>query len=436
MADAGDHKPLNAIAVVGRMKIWLVTVGEPLPVVDPGNPRLLRTGVLAERLQARGHSVVWWTSTFDHYQKRHRSTDDMSFAWRGGEIRMLRSVGYSQNVSLARFIEHAQIARRFALYARKETPPDVLLCSLPTIELAAVCVRYGMECGVPVLLDVRDLWPDVLINYAPSGWRWLARIALLKWIRSTRFALSNCAGIIGISEGYLSWAQRMGGRCRTPADAVFPLGYVAPAASSEEIAEVESNLRKTGLDAEKTIVWYVGSFGRQYDLEPVIIAARLFQDAKIENVQFVITGDGELGPRWRALAKGLQNMIFTGWVDGSVICYLRRTAEIGLQPYVQNAPQGLPNKLFEYLSAGIPVVSSLSGESKELIASHDCGLTYQAGSGDDCFTKIMSLVTDETRRRRMGLNGKALFEEKFEATKVTLKLISHLELIASRGIPL
>ncbi|GAI08595.1 unnamed protein product, partial [marine sediment metagenome] len=50
------------------MRIWLITIGEPLPS-DNNNDRLYRTGILAKLLIQRGHEVVWWTSTFDHVRK-------------------------------------------------------------------------------------------------------------------------------------------------------------------------------------------------------------------------------------------------------------------------------------------------------------------------------------------------------------------------------
>lgn len=51
------------------MNIWLVTIGEPLPI-DEGNYRLLRVGILANLLVKKNHNVIWWTSTFNHIEKK------------------------------------------------------------------------------------------------------------------------------------------------------------------------------------------------------------------------------------------------------------------------------------------------------------------------------------------------------------------------------
>src|ERR1039457_4308343 len=57
------------------MRSWLVNITDPLPI-DGAHVRLLRMGTLAGFLAARGHTVTWWTSTFDHYRKRHRFDRD------------------------------------------------------------------------------------------------------------------------------------------------------------------------------------------------------------------------------------------------------------------------------------------------------------------------------------------------------------------------
>jgi glycosyltransferase involved in cell wall biosynthesis len=87
----------------------------------------------------------------------------------------------------------------------------------------------------------------------------------------------------------------------------------------------------------------------------------------------------------------------------------------------------LANKLFEYLSAGLPVVSSLAGENETLIREHDCGLTYRAGDGADCHRQLLQLLDNAGRRREMGARGKQLFLAQFDADSVFARLVTHLE---------
>jgi len=415
------------------MRDWLVTIGEPLPIMAPPKPRLLRTGSLARVLQQRGHDVVWWTSSFDHYRKQHYVDRDAIRPWESGVIRILKSVGYRRNVSLARLVDHIAVARKFRKQAPSQPQPDVILVSLPTIELAREAVRFGRAHAVPVLIDVRDLWPDVLIDAFPPRLRHFSRLLLWWMIRDAIFALSNCTGIVGISDGYLDWALRRANRARSIDDAMVPLGYVAPESSATDTEVAGDRLVAMGVDPSKTLCWYVGSFGRQYDLMPVLTAASQLQRAGRSDIQFVISGEGELGDRWRRAAAGANNVLFTGWVGGDEITWLRAHAAIGLQPYADGAPQGLANKLFEYLSAGIPVVSSLRGENQRLIEGHACGLTYRPGDAWDCLAKITVLADDRGLRRAMGQRARKLFVEQFDSSAVLDGMAAHLEAVAMRS---
>ena len=85
---------------------------------------------------------------------------------------MLHGCGYSSNVSLARFRDHRQVAERFAAAAAAEPRrPDIIVAGLPTIELCLESTRYGKQRGVPVVLDMRDMWPDVFLELLPPALR-------------------------------------------------------------------------------------------------------------------------------------------------------------------------------------------------------------------------------------------------------------------------
>ena len=57
------------------MKIWLLQSSEPMPVLNP-NMRLLRTGMMAEKLTERGHEVIWFNNSFDHFTKKQMVKND------------------------------------------------------------------------------------------------------------------------------------------------------------------------------------------------------------------------------------------------------------------------------------------------------------------------------------------------------------------------
>ena len=209
--------------MVPNMLIWLVTIGEPLPTDGPGE-RLLRTGILAEQLVRHGHDVVWWTSTFDHVRKRHRCGGDQHICVSDRHhLWLLHANSYSSNVSLVRVANHRRIARSFRRLAPSEPRPDVIVCSWPTVELCVESVQLGRAWGVPVVLDVRDLWPDTIADLAPRQLRPAARLTLQGGYRQARYAASRATAIAGITREYVDWGLAYAGRCARVSTVTFHL---------------------------------------------------------------------------------------------------------------------------------------------------------------------------------------------------------------------
>jgi glycosyltransferase involved in cell wall biosynthesis len=210
---------------------------------------------------------------------------------------------------------------------------------------------------------------------------------------------------------------------------VFPLGYHLPRdeAPSKEVAVEFAKSKK--VDPSGIVCLFAGTLGRTYDLSPVIAAARNLADLPEPKFQFVVCGDGERCNEWKEKAADLQNVIFTGWLDQVQIKKMLAVAHVGLAAYVEGAPQSMPNKVIEYLAAGLPVLSSLPGETRNVLQEQDCGLTYapeEAGS----FTVELMKLRDTALRRRLSLNARRLFERHFEAERVYGQFADYLEEVA------
>jgi hypothetical protein len=151
-------------------RIWLVKLGETLPI-GTNKKRLLRTGLLAEILAKEGHEVTYWCSTFDHFNKENRFAEDTEIETEEGyRLKLLNGKAYLKNVSIDRLINHRQIAKKFKEQIYKEgNKPDLILTSIPTVELAYECVKFGKKFDIPVLLDIRDLWPDIFFQELLPG---------------------------------------------------------------------------------------------------------------------------------------------------------------------------------------------------------------------------------------------------------------------------
>lgn len=416
------------------MRVWLVTVGEPLPT-DGGHDRLLRAGILANLLHQRGHEVVWWTSTFDHVRKRHRFEFDTTLdVMPGYRMILLHGPAYRKDVSFRRIANHWGTARAFGRLAEAEGRPDVVLCSLPTLELSVAATAYGRRHGVPVLLDVRDLWPDVIVDYAPRPVRWLARLLLAPMERQARAACRAATGILGTTPEYVEWGLRHAGRDRGAFDRNFPMAYVGAEPPPDAVAAAEAFWRQHGLGLERSqfVACFFGRIGHHNDFDTVIEAARRLH-VRGKDCRFVICGAGSKLDFYRDCARDLGNVIFPGWVGAAEIWTLMRKSAVGLAPFreIGNYVHNLPNKPAEYFSAGLPVVTSLNaGVLPDLLIRNDCGLVYQNGSPETLVEAIATLIDDPSRWRRMSANALDLFKRSFVANAVYGDLIDFLQRVA------
>ncbi|MGA2258803.1 MAG: hypothetical protein ABSG53_29400, partial [Thermoguttaceae bacterium] len=202
------------------MNIWLATIGEPVPVQDGADDRLHRTGFFAHFLAGHGHDVTWWTSDFDHFRKKHWFGKDATLKVSDRlTIRLLHGCGYGSNVSFGRIRDQRQIAKKFAALGRQAPrPPQIIVAALPTIELCDESVRYGRERNVPVILDMRDMWPDLFADVVPRPLRVLAMLPLLPMFLQSRRACAGATAIIGVTDPFVDWGLRRGRRKRTPKD--------------------------------------------------------------------------------------------------------------------------------------------------------------------------------------------------------------------------
>jgi glycosyltransferase involved in cell wall biosynthesis len=384
-------------------------------------------------LVAQGHEVLWWASTFDHRHKKHRFNEPSTVeSFPGLKVRLLHGPGYRQNKSIKRFLHQRAIARAFAKEVMDFQCPDIIVCGLPLPELAEQALIFGKKFNLPVVIDVRDRWPDIYLTMFSPGLRRLARLALVSEFRRIRWVFQSASAILSVSKTYLNWALSYADRPVRSMDGVFPLGYHAPDSMLDE-ADAAKLRRKYCIHPKSLVITYVGAFGFSYDLETVVNVAKNLHEKGEKDIRIMLIGDGDSASRLHELGCGLPNLIFTGWLDQESILSLLRISSVGLAAYKKEATQTLPNKPFEYMAVGLPLLSSLRGELEDLIRTEKIGLQYQAGNADSLVEKIGWLAAHPEERQAMGQRSRKLFEERFNAEIIYPKLVQHLERIAKNA---
>lgn len=410
------------------MKIWFIEIGEPLPVES--GKRLLRYGMFTAWLSGRGHDVTWWTCDFSHAMKAHIAPVGEQKLDSGVRLMVLPGQGYAGNVSVARMRHHRAYAKALEAALEAEgNKPDIIICPIPTVENAGVVAAFAKKHDIPYVLDIRDHWPDDLAQRFPFLVRPLAKLFLAPLYKTARRAARAATSISGVTRLQRDYGLKLAGRKENPArDHVFYLGYSRTPLSAPVRAEATSWWRAQGLKPDARIIAFTGTIGISFNFAPAIAVARRLKGEGRSDIQFVIAGDGGNRAKLVADANDLgDTMLFPGWIDQPRIDALLSQSTMALAPYIPGTSMSLPNKFFEYMAYGLPVLSSCTGESEDLICQYNFGVQYDPKNNDSLYEAITRIAAEPDTARAMGEASLTLFEKQFDQSMLFSQMERHLQ---------
>jgi L-malate glycosyltransferase len=131
--------------------------------------------------------------------------------------------------------------------------------------------------------------------------------------------------------------------------------------------------------------------------------------AAVPDAAFVIAGEGELMPGLRELAVQLRierDVFFVGRCDN--VPELLFASDVGV---LSSKAEGFANAILEYMAAGLPVVATDVGGVREAIAEGESGFVVPAGDEQRMAERIIEVLSNPERGRRMGERGKVIVEK-------------------------
>jgi glycosyltransferase involved in cell wall biosynthesis len=297
--------------------------------------------------------------------------------------------------------------------------PDIMVASMPPNDLAHEAVRFAKKQGIPVLVDIRDEWPDLFLHFVPAKLQKIVRLFLFRDFQMIKYALSRADGLIAMMNSLLVWGLGYAGRVKTSFDSVYYLG----GKKNSVPVGLGENLRFMNDVKNKFIITFIGTFVRH---NTPLILLECAEKLKDRNIHFVLAGDGELFQEIKERASKLPNVSLPGWLNQSEIYALLQFSHIGICPSAQPRA-AFPNKAFTYLSAGLPVISAFSGDLKKLIEEYQIGFYYPPNDSDALVKCIEKLFHDPLMYKKMSENAQSVFEKMFDADKIYDEYAKHIE---------
>jgi glycosyltransferase involved in cell wall biosynthesis len=361
------------------MNIWIAKLGENLSPLDGPFEPPHRAISLARDLAAEGHEVTYWTSSMNHLLKRQRCRESaITRDGAGVRIAVLWAPRYQINISARRLLHHYLASRQFLSVAQKLARPDVILACYPPGDICSAGRKFARARDIPFLIDARDMWPDIFLDRIPSSCRKAAQLLMYPLYAQARRCFASARAITGITEGMVEWAVERAGRRRTANDTAFPLATYRQNYSHAILEPARMFWRKLLPPSDLTII-FIGTLGTHLELETLLEAIDLLKPYRA--ITLVLAGTGENAEALQRRYRSVKGLVFPGWVDGPKIRALLEIADLGLLPYPSRRDfiRSIPNKVGEYLSGGVPLLSSLNGVLKDFLAKWECGWTYESG---------------------------------------------------------
>jgi glycosyltransferase involved in cell wall biosynthesis len=188
-------------------------------------------------------------------------------------------------------------------------------------------------------------------------------------------------------------------------------------------------LSSLGLPCEgaRRFVTIVANLQHEVKDHPTFLRAAKRVRAAVPDAAFVLAGEGHLTESLRAMAAGLgleRDVFFIGRCNA--IAELLSVSEVCV---LSSKAEGFSNSILEYMAAARPVVVTDVGGAREAVEEGRTGYLVRSGDDETMSARIISLLNEPERARRMGEHGRQIIEQKFSCEaqlKTTLNLYQRL----------
>lgn len=302
---------------------------------------------------------------------------------------------------------------------------DLILVTSPPLFVAVTGIIASQLRKIPLVFEVRDLWPESAIDTGVLNNKLL--IAAAYWLE--RKTYKHAAIINALTPAF---QKKIIENKQVPASKVILIPNAADFSISERVLTDfnRTAFRKSlGID-DKFVIIYVGAHGVANHLQQILDTAELLKNT---NAAFMLIGDGMQKQflKNEAQNRKLDNVIFINPVSKEKIFEYIISSDVGTSVLkkTDTFKTVYSNKTFDYMACKKPVLMAIDGVSRELVENSKCGFFVEPENPEDFSEKIMTYLKNKALIIEQGENGYNYAKQHFDRNKLALRYIEELHKI-------
>lgn len=374
---------------------------------------------MCRRWVASGHRVIVVTTPYDKSDIRASKMIELQY-FEGIEVIVVNLLQSNRHNRFKRMY-HFVVFSFFAVYYSLKLRYDVIIASSGPITVGIPAWLAAKFRHKPMVFEVRDLWPRGAIELGVIKSKSLQKISY--WLEGLCYKAARL--IVACSEGM---AQDIKTR--------FPEANVSVVPNACDIQLFKNPAGIPVLEGElrdKKIILYAGSLGLMDNCEQIIQAANVLSLRKYDKAQIVIIGSGAERDALQGLLKQykLENVTFLGLVPKTEVIKWLSIATTSLVVFknVDVLNTSSPNKFFDSIAAGVPVIQTTQGWIKTVIQRHKIGITVNPNRPEEMADAIISMCEYPEVRDQMAGNAFQVAKEFYDRDHLADKMLKQIQLM-------
>ncbi len=368
----------------------------------------------------KGHEVTIITSIYSKSDlKARKLIEDQYFD--GIHVKVLNIYIDNKQIKLRRiwsFIKYFTLSSWYALTVEA----DIVIASSGPITVGIPGLVAKIIRRRKLIFETRDLWPDGAIELGIISNSIVKKIAY--WFELICY--KNASHIVCLSPGMVKNIEKR-----------FGYKKLTSISNSVDMKMFSKNIESLPpiFYKDKKIAIYTGNIGLVNNSFLLLRAAIKLKELNNNEIVIVLIGDGQQKDELLEIKLKMQlnNFIILDLMTKMDLVKFIKHSMVSIVPLKDTAilDTSSPNKLFEALAAGIPVIQNTKGWIKDLLEDNMCGITVNADNESELVQALIKLSKNDNLVKLMGENGRKLAEKEFTSNFLADKMLKVIENVHS-----